>query len=184
MNNIGGFLVYFAYKYKGDYEKIYEAIKNKEQINNEEVQSLLSELKYQYITLLDGDYPDKLKTMPNPPFVIFYDGNKQLLQKTDLVCFVINENTKYSDGLIEDIVLNRDDCYVENLDCDTEDVVLKSCKKHNKKIIYVGIDKDSKGDENTLYIQETPPEIVIDSGCDYLNNRLVDYLSNHTIEIN
>ena len=67
-------LLYFALKYQGDYKKILNAIAEKEQISQEELETVESKIKCNYITLLDDDYPVVLKNTGTPPFVLFYYG--------------------------------------------------------------------------------------------------------------
>ena len=65
MNDI---LAYFAIKYNGDWDEIYSAINRKEKVDLEEKFILLSKCG-KYITLLDNEYPSKLKGIYKPPFV-------------------------------------------------------------------------------------------------------------------
>lgn len=66
-------LIAYAYKYQGDYFKIVKAIEEKEEI--EEV------FDKNVITILDDNYPNELKDLRYPPFVLFYKGNLDLLKK-------------------------------------------------------------------------------------------------------
>lgn len=66
-------LIAYAYKYHGDYFKIVKAIEEKEEI--EEV------FDKNVITILDDNYPNELKELRYPPFVLFYKGNLDLLKK-------------------------------------------------------------------------------------------------------
>lgn len=72
-------LIYFALKYKGDWESIYEALKSKEEPEDEEVAALLKTMTSKAITFLDDEYPESLKSIYRPPFVLFYHGNINLL---------------------------------------------------------------------------------------------------------
>ncbi len=71
-------LIYFALKYKGDFDNIYEAIRRKEKVNKEECHKVVSNLKCETLTILDEDYPLCFKSLSKPPFVLFYIGNKKL----------------------------------------------------------------------------------------------------------
>lgn len=44
-----------------------------------------------WVTILDDDYPDYLKHIYNPPAVLFYQGNKELLRKK---CWLLLEHEK------------------------------------------------------------------------------------------
>ena len=66
-------LIAYAYKYHGDYFKIVKAIEEAEEI--EEV------FDKNVLTILDKNYPEELKELRYPPFVLFYKGNLDLLKK-------------------------------------------------------------------------------------------------------
>ena len=69
MNDV---LIHFHEKYKGNWDKIYEAILNKEELVPERDLPVVDKYReeYEYITLLDNDYPDELRDYPRPPFVL------------------------------------------------------------------------------------------------------------------
>lgn len=72
-------IVYLAIKYKGDWDAIYKAIMEKENVDVKEVERVVSECPYNYITILDDRYPMNIKHIYKPPFVLFYKGNLELL---------------------------------------------------------------------------------------------------------
>ena len=80
MNNV---LLYFALKHDGDFEKIYNDIKEKVPVDENEFIKLKRGLKTKYVTILDNNYPKVLKQIACPPFVLFYEGNIRLAK--DLV---------------------------------------------------------------------------------------------------
>lgn len=60
-------------RYNGDFDSIYQAIKSKESVSYEEIKELDTELEEYgdtYITIIDDDYPPKLRGRNKPPFVI------------------------------------------------------------------------------------------------------------------
>lgn len=65
-------LIFYAIKYRGDYNKILYAIHNNEK--------MIVRYNVNAITILDNDYPECLKDLKYPPFVLFYKGNKELLK--------------------------------------------------------------------------------------------------------
>ncbi len=73
-------LIYTALKYKGDWEKIFEALKRKECPTYEEATKAVGELRCKAVTLLDGDYPRQLRHVFRPPFVLFYYGDISLVK--------------------------------------------------------------------------------------------------------
>lgn len=77
-------LIYLAIKYLGDFNQIYQALKDKEFVPIEylhDIKDQIEQGKIRAITILDDDYPEALKLINNPPFVIFYEGNRKLLNQ-------------------------------------------------------------------------------------------------------
>ena len=71
-------LLYFSLKYNGNFDEIYNAVKNKEQVNDELKKELFKKLKSNYTTIISKDYPQALKKIMCPPFVLFYYGDLTL----------------------------------------------------------------------------------------------------------
>jgi DNA processing protein len=72
-------IIHLAIKYDGDWNRIYEAIKAKEPASVAEVNESLGRLTSETLTIIDEDYPENLKRIYKPPFVLFYHGDKRLL---------------------------------------------------------------------------------------------------------
>jgi DNA processing protein len=72
-------IIFLAIKYEGDWNRIYQAIKEKEHVQEEEVHHALARVRSHVLTIIDDDYPESLKKIYKPPFVLFYYGNVQLL---------------------------------------------------------------------------------------------------------
>ncbi|MDD3049053.1 MAG: hypothetical protein PHQ89_03645 [Bacilli bacterium] len=81
--NMKDVLLYFSMKYEGHFEPIYEALRVKEDFNQDEFIKLKKDVQYNYVTMIDDKYPDFLKLQNCPPFVIYYQGNLNLID-TDL----------------------------------------------------------------------------------------------------
>ena len=62
----------YAFKYKGNYRLISRAIKNNEPF--EKVKS-----RYNFITIGEKNYPSNLYRLEYPPFILYYEGNLELL---------------------------------------------------------------------------------------------------------
>jgi len=111
-------LIYLAIKYEGDYEKILFAIDSGEDVPYEEALEVCSSLKCQTLTLLDYDYPQKLKQVYRPPLVLFYYGDISLLEKSKSIGIVgSREASEYGTFCTEKIVsgLKRDIVVVSGL---------------------------------------------------------------------
>lgn len=65
-------LIYFDVKYCGNWVEIYNAISKKEKAEPNEIIKIANEelKKYDIITMIDDNYPDKYKSMYKPPFLI------------------------------------------------------------------------------------------------------------------
>lgn len=87
-------LLYYSLKYNGDWSKIYNAIHDKEEINYEEAEQTIKEFKGKYITILDEEYPQTLKRGYKAPFVLFYEGNINLLNDLNYQKLTLNEKHK------------------------------------------------------------------------------------------
>lgn len=86
-------LIYFAIKYKGDWDLIYKALDTKEKVSLKDISELEEKIKKEQwgiITLLDLDYPRKLKEAYKPPFVLWFKGNKKLLEE-NFISFTGNQ---------------------------------------------------------------------------------------------
>ncbi len=102
-------LIHFAIKYKGDWDAIYKALEDKEKVTLKQLhylEGLINKQLLKAITILDLDYPKQLKKAYKPPFVIFYEGDKKLLQEK-FICATGNdvneENKKWIDESIHKI---------------------------------------------------------------------------------
>ena len=76
MNDI---LIYLYEKYEGDWDEMFEAINSKERVDYGETRKFLKgyKSKYDYVTLIDEDYPEEYKGNYKPPFVLRKRKNKQ-----------------------------------------------------------------------------------------------------------
>ena len=68
-------LLFFALKYQGDFQSILKALQAKEKVSQEERREAVAKVNSKYTTIISSDYPDALKEISCPPFVLFYHGN-------------------------------------------------------------------------------------------------------------
>ena len=101
MNEI---LLYFAIKYEGDFEKIYNAIMSKEKIDYSLFNKYKEEITCQYTTVISSNYPLKLKNLNRPPFVLFYEGNLDLINKKCIAVIGSRNNSEYGKEMCETII--------------------------------------------------------------------------------
>ncbi len=72
---------YFAFEKKGNWDKMYEAIQNKERVATEKIEDFWNIEKNNYISIVDDDYPENFKKIYMPPLILYYAGNKEIMQK-------------------------------------------------------------------------------------------------------
>ena len=97
-------LLYFAMLYDGDFDKIYYAIMNKEECDYTKALEFENNLTCKYTTVISNDYPQKLKHLNKPPFVIFYEGNLNLINKSTIGVIGSRENSEYGERICNKIV--------------------------------------------------------------------------------
>ena len=74
-------LLYFSLKYKGQFDLIYKALERKERVDESLKEELFKTIKSSYTTIISDDYPQQLKYINCPPFVLYYYGSLSLLDK-------------------------------------------------------------------------------------------------------
>ena len=134
-------LIYFAIKYKGYFHDIYNAIKKKEFIQMEELEKIgedLSSGKIKAITIIDEDYPEPLKQNNQPPFVLFYEGNKELL-KEKLIMLTGDFSNEYINKFINESAfeLSKNYTLVSNFSKGLDEKIIDNLIKNNQNLILI-----------------------------------------------
>lgn len=78
-------LLALVIKHKGEWSKIYQSISHKEYAETDNITCDMS-----YITIMDNEYPNSLKRQHQPPFVLFCEGNIDLLKSESKKLAIIN----------------------------------------------------------------------------------------------
>lgn len=83
-------ILYFAITYQGEWYKITNAIKTNER---------WEPVSYQghYITIDDPEYPEKLKRLACPPWILFYEGDIRLLK--EIGCGIVGSRNASVEGI-------------------------------------------------------------------------------------
>lgn len=99
-------LVGLAIKYQGDWNNIYKGLLDPQDRDLDEYFEAAKKMKCKYITFLSPDYPQYLKESFRPPFVLFYYGDKSLLNSIGRNIAVVGsrECTDYGKEATRDIV--------------------------------------------------------------------------------
>ena len=69
------YLLALAIKYKGNWNDIYNAISQREELEGSYMLKVALGYEGKYITILDEEYPEHLRQSFKAPFVLFYEGN-------------------------------------------------------------------------------------------------------------
>ena len=97
-------LANYSCKYHGSWHRIAKAIKD-----NEVVGKVV--IKDDYITILDDEYPERLRALRYPPWVLFYKGNLSLLNKPMIGIIGSREMGNYAASMTEMMVATLPEKY-------------------------------------------------------------------------
>lgn len=173
-------LLYFSLKYDGNFNKIFDALKSKEAVD-EKLRSELFETFYKsssakFTTLVSDNYPAKLKEISCPPFVLYYHGNLSLVDKSSVAVAGSLKPSEYGKKCTElyvDELAKKEDVIITGMQEGVATVALKQAMKISDKVIAVlpcGIDsyypKQNKGlyetmCKNGLIISEYPIKLEV-----------------------
>lgn len=195
MNKI---LVYFALKYNGDFDKIFNAITSKEKCDYDEVCKTVGALKCKYTTIIASNYPTKLKRLSKPPFVLFYYGDLSLIDKKTIGVIGSRNYTKYGEvntnNIIEGLVY-KNYIIVSGLAKGIDSIAHKSALLNLGKTIAVlgngvdyfypinNLDLQNKIKEEGLLISEYPPSLSPKKENFPKRNRIIAAISDSLIVI-
>lgn len=130
--DIRDYLVRCAYKHNGDYNKICKAIINKEKVGNYNIVD-------KYITFFDEKYPIEFKKLRYPPWVIFYKGDINLINKKCISIVGSRNACNYGIKVTKEIVkVNKDKVIVSGLAKGIDRVAHVEAIKHTKTIGIIG----------------------------------------------
>ena len=87
-------LAQYSWKYEGDWAKIAKAISSHEPVREEEITDA-------FLTVQDSDYPESLRKLRYPPWVLFYRGDKSLLRQSAAVIIGSRKMTWYGKASAE-----------------------------------------------------------------------------------
>ena len=143
-------LIFLNKKNNGNWDKMYHDIQNRANYPEDDVDIT----QYHHVTtLVDPDYPTKLKQSFKPPFCLFWEGDLSLLNKDNImvICGSDKGNSELAKLISElsdsHIVINGDDSAIER-------EALQIVMKNNQPLILVlneAIDESDLDDEVFLY---------------------------------
>jgi len=86
-------LLAFSVLKNGNWDDIYQSIREKEDISDEQIAQIVAKTTCKWVTLLDEGYPEYFKSYYKPPFVLFYEGNLSLLKEEKKIGVVGSRKT-------------------------------------------------------------------------------------------
>lgn len=163
-------LVYLSILHRGNWDKIYEDILNKKNVDKNDMEKVLSANKEKFISLLDPNYPIILKQIFKPPFVLFYRGDLTLL--TDSLTKKIavvgsRDNSEYGKTSTEKIcknLINNSATIISGLAKGIDSIAHKCCLENGGKTIAVlgcGIDYIYPKENKDLYEEISKKGLLI-----------------------
>ena len=141
-------MLYLAVKYKGNYDEMYNAIRSKLPLKEEDVERVSESIGCKYVTILDQEYPQQLRTAIRPPFVLFYKGNLELINGSIPLLSVVGsrEPSSYSSETVGKIcgdLAKKGVGIICGLAKGIDTVALKSALPYGKAIAVLGTSLDS-----------------------------------------
>lgn len=64
-------LIAFSVKYAGDWSKVLDAVRHREELSEDQIKQYLSQVKSQVVTIADSDYPVAWRNAYRPPIVMY-----------------------------------------------------------------------------------------------------------------
>ncbi len=104
-------LIYLSVLFKGDWQAMMDEFKTKKTCVKEEDVKKIEDMNLNALTILDPDYPDILKHIDKPPFVLYYKGDKTILNNGGLKYLAVvgsRLSTPYGENMTHKIISNID----------------------------------------------------------------------------
>ncbi|MCH4202370.1 MAG: DNA-processing protein DprA [Bacilli bacterium] len=191
-------LAFLAIKYDGEYNRMVQAIKDKEHINEEELNRLLATNTASYITIIDKDYPEFFRNINRPPLVLFYYGDWKITANFNQCVAIVGSRHPDEYGLsitktITTELVNNGITVVSGLAQGIDRQAHEAAIKNNGKTIAVlgsGIDNPYPKSNLDIYeimkkdhliVSEYPGKINPDATHFPMRNRLVAALARATL---
>ena len=103
-------LIAHAIYYKGNWLQIYRVLVTRKYIPDEESARLLANMRCKAITILDPEYPEYLRQMTKPPFVLFYYGDINLISDSNRCLAVVGTRNPSPKGIDITRKIVKDTC--------------------------------------------------------------------------
>lgn len=109
-------LLTLSYLKAGDWKEMYNSIKNKEKLRDEDIIKAKKETKAGFLSVVDDDYPTCFKHLYNPPLLLYYYGNLSLLKSDCRLTVIGTRNpTLYQNNTVYDFVKESEGAFDNKL---------------------------------------------------------------------
>ena len=181
-------LIYLAIKCQGDFHKMLTCMRNKEyEVPYQKAKELYDSLKCKTVTILDYDYPEKLRRVGHTPLVLFYYGDITLLDKHLLAVVGAREYDEQGKNNTENVIkdIAKDVVVISGLARGIDTIAHQAAIDNGGRTIAVlgsGIDRCYPVENQELYeeikknhllISEYPFDVTPDAEHFPMRNRIV-----------
>ncbi len=179
----------------GNWFSMYEVLKRDPKLtqcqDEQSIQSLLNHPTIKIMTIVDDDYPSCFKEMERPPFVLYYQGNINLLSDKKIGMMGSNRPSIYGMQSCKTLVnqlMKEQVVIVGGLDLGIDAITHHICLRRGRSIAVLasGFDRIYPSENYQLYrslseqqlvISEFPPHTPINRQHLFLRNRVIKALS-------
>lgn len=190
MKKMNEILNYFAFVKKGNWDKMYEAIQTREKKVTEKIEDFWNIEKNNYISIVDDDYPDNFKKIYMPPLILYYAGNKEIMQKRNNISLYgnITENDFLKivnrivpkEGVVFSLKMTEQNLkFAKKFAADGYDFIIVDSGAFNSKLA-----DELKAIPNILYMSELPELKEISISKQQLFERILLGVSTQSIFLN
>ncbi len=181
-------LIYLAIICEGDFQKMITMMEMKDyDFPSEKAKKVCNSLKCKAVTILDYDYPEKLKKSHCPPLVLFYYGDITLLKKHIIGVVGSRDYDEHGQKCTENIIkdIAKDVVIISGLAKGIDAIAHQAAIDNGGRTIAVlgsGIDRCYPTENRALYeeikknhllISEYPFKVTPDSVHFPMRNRIV-----------
>lgn len=173
------YLIALSLKYEGEYQRVIEAINAREEIENVQMDNC--------ITIVDNDYPKVFFELKQPPIVLYYKGDKKLLENNNIIGVVGSRNAcDYAISATKDLLTHYKDKIVVSGLAKGIDAIAHQTSEKSIGVLGCGIDYIYPGENTLLYkklekqgliISEYPNKVLPLAFHFPIRNRIIAALS-------
>lgn len=180
---------------RGNWFLMYEALRQDPKLTQFSIEpsaeSLFDDIQTRIVTIVDEEYPSYFKQMEMPPFVLYCQGDLNLLKEKKIGIMGTNRPSTYGMKSCQTLVaqlINQNIVIVGGLDLGIDAIAHHVSSKNGKSIAVLasGFSRIYPSENYQLYqlmakghlvISEFPPHIPIGRQHFYLRNRIITALS-------